>query len=200
MSETTEKAYSPKEMSVTLDIGDSTLRKWCIALENNGYGFIRNDQNNRLFVESDLVALRHFQNLIKTHNMQLESAAKLIVDRFGKGAFEVGTGVVLTESKEEQRDLSRSNDELASQMIEYIKGLEERMDKQEEFNKALIKRLDRQQKYIEERLEERDKRLEERDLMFLESIRASQEIKQQLLQIASAKEEKKGFWARLFGK
>jgi hypothetical protein len=64
MNETTEKAYSPKEMSITLDIGDSTLRKWCIALENNGYGFIRNDQKNRVFVEGDLVVLRHFQNLI----------------------------------------------------------------------------------------------------------------------------------------
>jgi hypothetical protein len=201
MNETIEKAYSPKEMSLTLEIGDSTLRKWSLALEKNGYGFIRNEQKNRLFVEGDLVVLRHFQNLVKQHNMQLDNAAILVIDRFGKGAFEVSTGVVPVENKEEQRDLTRSNEEIISKMMEYINGLEERLDKQEEFNKALLHRLDRQQKYIEERLEERDNRLEERDTMFLESVRASQEIKQQLLQIASAQEEKKkGFFARLFNK
>ena len=59
-----EKAYSPKEVFTTLGIGDSTLRKWCIALEKNGYGFIRNDKNSRVYVEGDLVVLRHFQNLV----------------------------------------------------------------------------------------------------------------------------------------
>lgn len=187
MEEKTEKAYTPREMAVTLEVGDSTLRKWGIALEKHGYGFIRNEQNSRLYVESDLVVLRHFQQLVKHHNMPLENAAKLVVDRFGKGSFEVGTGAVLAKKEEERRDLLRS-DEVIQQLLEHIK-------KQEDFNQELLKRLDQQQKYIDERLEERDRKL-------MESLRDSQETKQQLLQLAvtQMEDKKRGFFARLFGK
>jgi transposase-like protein len=182
--ETFEKAYSPKEISITLGIGDSTLRKWCIALEKSGYSFIRNDQNNRVYVDSDLVVLKHFQNLVKQHNMQLENAANLVVDRFGKGAFEVSTGNVPAEIEAEQRDLNRSSDEVITQLLEHIK-------KQEEFNQELISRLDQQQKYIDEKLSRLDERQSERDNMLLESLRASQETKQLLLEVKTAEEQKK---------
>jgi transposase-like protein len=182
--ETFEKAYSPKEITITLGIGDSTLRKWCIALEKNGYNFIRNEQNNRVYVDSDLVVLKHFQNLVKQHNMQLENAAILVIDRFGKGAFESGTGIVPAGKTEEQRDLTRSNEEVITQLLEHIK-------KQDEFNQELIKRLDRQQKYIDERLNRLDERQNERDSMLLESLRASQETKQLLLEAKTAEEQKK---------
>lgn len=181
---TYEKAYSPKEISLTLNIGDSTLRKWCIALEKSGYQFIRNDQNNRVYVDSDLVVLKHFQNLVKQHNMQLENAANLVVDRFGKGAFEVSTGDVPAEIETEQRDLNRSNDEVITQLLEHIK-------KQEEFNQELLSRLDQQQKYIDEKLNRLDQRQDERDNMLLESLRASQETKQLLLEVKTAEEQKK---------
>lgn len=95
--ESQERAYSTKEVSHTLGIGDSTLRKWCLALEKNGYTFIKNEREQRLFIESDLVCLRHFQTLVQQHNMQLENAAIVVVDRFGKGAFEEGTGHVPAE-------------------------------------------------------------------------------------------------------
>jgi Protein of unknown function (DUF3967) len=188
MDERTEKAYSPKEMFTTLDIGDSTLRKWCIALEKNGYGFIRNDQNRRIYVEGDLVVLRHFQNLIKQHNMQLDNAAILVIDRFGKGAFEVGTLSVLVENEEEQREISRSNDE-------DIKELKALVMEQNDLIKNLVARMDQQQKYIDQRLEKRDRKL-------MESLKESQEERKALLQIAVAQEEekKKGFFARLFRK
>lgn len=57
------------------------------------------------------------------------------------------------------------------------------------------KKQQEQQIYINNKLEERDRKL-------MESIRESQEVKQQLLQIAAAQEDekKKGFFARLFGK
>lgn len=97
----TEKAYSHKEMYTTLNIGDSTLRKWCIALEKNGYKFLRNEQDNRIYVEGDLVVLRHFYQLVKIHKTNLENAAKLIVARFGKGAFEVGTDIVPVENDDQ---------------------------------------------------------------------------------------------------
>jgi hypothetical protein len=203
--ENVEKAYSPKEISLTLDIGDSTLRKWCIALEKNGYGFIRNDQKTRVFVESDLVVLRHFQNLVKQHNMQLDNAAKLVVDRFGKGAFEVGTGIVPAENKEEQRALMRSNEDVMEDFLEHLRTQDEvnrellsRLEKQDNFNRELISRLDQQQRYFEERMKQ-----EQKDRELMESLKESmREQKQLQLEIAAAaqEEKKKGFWTRLLGK
>jgi hypothetical protein len=206
LDNTFEKAYTPKEVNITLDISDSALRKWCLALEKNGYKFMRNDHKQRVFVENDLVILRHFQNLVKHHNMQLENAAALVVDRFGKGAFEVGTEGVPAKREEKQpelqRDFIRSFDDKMTEILERMKTQEEvnhellnRLDQQGNFNKELVQRLEQQQKYIEERMEQRDRKL-------MESLRESQEVKQQLLQIAVAQEEekKKGFFARLFGK
>ncbi|MCQ6281052.1 hypothetical protein [Bacillus sp. EB600] len=222
MDHYTEKAYTSKDVFTTLDIGDSTLRKWCLALEKSGYAFIRNDKNRRLFVEGDLVVLRHFQNLVN-ENMPLENAANLVVDRFGKGAFQVSTHSVLVENEEKslelQRDSSRSNEELVTSLIEFIRTQDEVNRKliednreQKEFNHELLQRLDQQQEFLEqrdERAEERDKeRLERHDKRLIESIRESQEtkkiyleIQQQLQQIASSQEEKKkGFFVRFFGK
>lgn len=183
MGEKTEKAYSPKEMFITLDIGDSTLRKWCIALEKNGYEFIRNEKNSRVYIENDLVVLRHFQNLIKQHNMQLDNAAVLVIDRFGKGAFEVSTVTVPSVKEENQRDLERSN----SEDIEELKQL---VMKQNELIKDLINRMDQQQKYIDDSLNRRDERL-------TKTIEESMETRKL---IATAENERKSFWYKLFGK
>lgn len=65
---------------------------------------------------------------------------------------------------------------------------------QMEFNKLLLERLEQQQRYIDSRLEDRDRKL-------LESIRNLQEEKQARLETAAQKEnERPGFFSRLFGK
>jgi hypothetical protein len=185
--ETTEKAYTTKEVSTTLEIRDSTLRKWCLSLEKNGYKILRNDKNQRLFVERDLVVLRHSQQLVQENNVPLENAAKLVVDRFGNGPFEGRTGIVRKEEKEDHRDSKRYE--------EVIQQLSDHIGKQEEFNQELINRLEQQQKYIEERLNERDKMLV---ASLKESLKEAQETRKLLA--ASQEEQKKSFWKRLFGK
>ncbi|MFP7474645.1 DUF3967 domain-containing protein [Niallia taxi] len=182
MDDIHEKAYSTKDLSLALAIGDSTLRKWCLALEKNGYSFIRNEQKNRVFIESDIVILKHFQGLVKQHNMQLDNASKLVIDRFGKGAFDTRTDVVLVE---QEKEITQSDSEILTTLLEHIRT-------QEEFNRELVQRLDKQQKYIDDRLEQRDQKL-------MESLRENQEVKKALLQIAAAQEEsKKSFFSRLF--
>lgn len=190
--ESYEKAYTPKEISLTLDIGDSTLRKWCIALENQGYQFIRNDQNKRVFVDSNIVVLRHFKELVQNHSMQLNNAAMLVVDRFGKGSFLQGTGIV---PEENDRDIDRSREEVISKLINYIEQQEERFEKQEQFNKTLLEKLDQQQKYIEERLDKRDETL-------ILSLREVQDTKKLIAAAEERKdaENKKSFLQRLLGK
>ena len=190
MNEKIEKAYTPKEVFTTLDIGDSTLRKWCLSLEKNGYEFIRNEKNSRIYVEGDLVVLRHFQNLVK-ENMPLDNAAKLVVDRFGKGAFEVSTVSVPVDKDA----FEVGTDIVPEEKNNDIKELKDLVNNQSELIKELISRMDQQQKYIDETLKERDRKL-------MESLRESQEERKALLQLAAAQEEekKKGFFARLFSK
>ncbi|WP_338782454.1 DUF3967 domain-containing protein [Metabacillus sp. FJAT-52054] len=189
-----EKAFTPKEISLTLDVGDSTLRKWCIALEKAGYQFMRSEKNNRLFVEGDVTVLRHLKDLVQNHSMQISNASIVIVDRFGKGAFLPRTGIVPAENIEEQRDSDRSNNQLISVLMEHI-------EQQKEFNQALVKRLDEQQTYIEDSLKKRDE-------MLMKSIRESQETKKLIAatnekmdkkEEEQAKEEPKSIWQRLFG-
>lgn len=187
-----EKAYTTKEVSLTLDIGTSTLRKWCLSLEENGYPFARTESNKRLFVENDLVALKHYKVLLQEHNFTLENAAMIVISKFCNKASETRTPSVLQENEEKERSSTRS-DERIDQLIEYA-------ERQEQFNKRLIERLDTQQKHIEKQQLYIEERLKERDEKLMESLRTFQDTKQEMLQIAAAKEEKKSFFARLFGK
>lgn len=180
-----EKSYTTKEISLTLDIGTSTLRKWCIALEENGYAFLRNTQNGRSFLERDIVALKHFGHLVQKENFTLENAGKIVSSKYQGDATRSRTPAVLQDEEKRERDFERYD--------EVINMLQERIEKQDEFNRELLERLDKQQKYIEERLDERDKQL-------MESIKVSQETKKEILQLAAAQEEKKSIWSKLFGK
>ncbi|KZO00622.1 DUF3967 domain-containing protein [Pseudobacillus badius] len=203
-----EKAYTTKEISLTLDIGSSTLRKWCLALEEKGYQFARTDNQRRLFVEKDLVALRYFQKLVQGENFSLENAAKVIASRYKEEASETRTPPVLDDEEQEntpavinQRSLIRSED-VINRLLNHIETQETFMREQQKYNEELKLELQKTQKelqstnlYIKERLEERDK-------VLMESLKASQEAKKEMLQTAAAakEEEKKGFWSRLLGK
>lgn len=202
MSEHIEKAYTTKEVSTTLGIGDSTLRKWCIALEDNGYQFIKSENKRRLYTESDLVVLRHFQQLVQDHNMPLDNASNVIVSRFGNRAFEGRTGIVPAEN----RSLMRS-DEVIEKLFAHI-------EQQEKFNMELIERLDQQQRYIEEKLNNRDQQLLSHIRATQKKLDAPDELKNEFeqmkatmnellenqKQMASTLETKKGFWSKFFGK
>ncbi|MCE0553209.1 hypothetical protein LQK80_01020 [Bacillus thuringiensis] len=60
-----EQGYWSKEISELLQIGDSTLRKWCIALENQKYIFIRGRNNSRAFVDKDIIVLKRMKELVQ---------------------------------------------------------------------------------------------------------------------------------------
>ncbi|MFJ5625626.1 DUF3967 domain-containing protein [Peribacillus loiseleuriae] len=181
-----EKAYTPKEMSLTLDIGDSTLRKWAIALEKSGYEFIRID-NNRRFVDTDVVTLRHFKELVQVHGMQLNNAAMVVIDRFGKGPLQKRTGIVPAETEKNERDLDRSDNEVVTKLLNYIEKQEERFKKQEDFNEKLIERLDQQQAYIENSVKRRDE-------LLMQNMRESQENKKLLLAAQEERKKRKGIF------
>jgi DNA-binding transcriptional MerR regulator len=169
---------SPNDLSTLLKIKESTLRKYSILLESVGYTFQRNNQNQRWYNDSDIVAFKKLITLKNSTDMNLKDCAEAVL-LWSKG-HDVTQPLTVVNN-----DTKRHDDDITE--------LKAMVTQQNILLQELVKKIDQQQKYIDEKLEQRDKTL-------LESIRGTQEIKQQLLQIASAKEEKKGFFARLFNK
>lgn len=46
-----ERSFWTKEVAEQLEIGTSTLRKWCLALEQENYSFVKGAKNSRAFVQ-----------------------------------------------------------------------------------------------------------------------------------------------------
>ncbi|AJQ62758.1 hypothetical protein BTT_64460 (plasmid) [Bacillus thuringiensis serovar morrisoni str. 4AA1] len=181
-----EQGYWSKEISELLQIGDSTLRKWCIALENQKYIFIRGRNNSRAFVDKDIIVLKRMKELVQEKSINLEVAAQILVA--GMNPEERTMGV----PEEERPGNYLQTINIEAQKLEQIL---EQQKQQEDFNKALLKKLEEQHKYFEERMNEREKRAEERDNLLLQNIREMQETKKL---IAASEQKKKGFFSRLF--
>jgi hypothetical protein len=170
-----DNPYSSKEIVDNLGIGDSTLRKWCLALEEQHYSFLRTSQNKRLFIEKDLFVLSQFKILVQDKNLSMNNAAGVIASKYG------GDEVFSSETEIEQ-SLSPTINELFSN--ETLKELKTDMEQLKDMNRMLLKRLDEQQTYIEERMSKRDE-------LLLQSIRETQDTKKLLLENQEAQEEKK---------
>jgi transposase-like protein len=168
--------YWNKEVAENLAIGDSTLRRWCILLEQKGYIFTKDQHNNRAFNDQDLIILRRLKETSKMKGMNLESAVNAVlsmVDNANK------TTLVHVENRN-----SNENDIVQSAPEELLKKLLEKIENQEVFNQELLKRLDQQQQYLEETLKRRDNQL-------MNVVREIQETKKLT---AAASEEKKPWW------
>lgn len=168
-------------------------------MEKHGYTFMKNENNQRLFLEKDLVALRHYQTMVKENNFSMDNAGMVIASRFSS-PFPNGSGGVPAVKTEDEERLSARPDTRSDERID---KLIEHAEKQEQFNKELLERLNEQQKYIEKQHYYIEEKLKERDGNLMESLRTLQEAKQEMLEIAATKEEEKpkqGFFARLFGK
>jgi DNA-binding transcriptional MerR regulator len=171
--------YSPKEITIILEIGDSTLRKWCIALEEEEYFFSRTDNNKRVFTDNDLIVLKHFRNLVKVQNMNMQNAATIVASKYK-------TAQSTPSPEENNENDERSFGDAYGKVIEEIEQLKD-------LNRQLLTRLDEQQKYIEERLDKRDS-------LIMESIRESQETKKLLLESAEQQKKPRKGLMRFFSK
>ncbi|CRH66890.1 Uncharacterised protein [Chlamydia trachomatis] len=187
--EITDKPINPKEASVSLGIGDSTLRKWCLAIENHGYNFPRTDNNRRVFFDKDMVILRQLRQLVQVQNLSLENASVIIVTKVNEEAS-------VEKNTNNAVPTLRYSDEVIQKLLDHI-------ERQEAFNQMLLERLDEQQKYIEERIDKREQLIQENIKESQETkklLLEAQEEKRQLIEEAGAakEQEKKPFWKRLF--
>lgn len=166
-----QAVYSSSDVAVTLKIQESTLRKYCLILEKNGYEFLKNENGYRAFFDADSIVLKKFIELKSGSDMTLEQAAKSVV-LWKKGAN------ITERDTEESRYVARYND--------LMKEFTSFKANQENFNKELLNQLQKQQEYISNKLEERDQKL-------MLTLKETLETKRQLA-ITSAEVSKKKWW------
>ena len=196
---TSENAYWGKEVAEILQIGESTLRKWCLSLENEGYTFTRGQHKSRAFLDHDILTLRRMKELIQNKDVTLKTASEIVVSTFEKGD---RTRAVLQENELVEVSVPSVSSAQSVRQEELLMEVLERQERLEEQNRLLISKLGEQQKYIDEKLEKRDKQ-------FIEAIRESQETKkliasaleqQEQREQKEQEEQNKGFFAKLFNK
>ncbi|MEJ8547025.1 MerR family transcriptional regulator [Brevibacillus borstelensis] len=206
-----EKTYSGRELAGILGVGASTLRKWSMLLEQQGYWFLRDSQNRREYRQADIDALRSFYQLTKEHLMPLEEAARTVaggtsfqqarketaaslslvppvVPSAGSAALPANHSPALSASTSAALALRTSAH--VDLLEEKIHSLAQQVQHQDAVQMALMERLEQQEAYIRSSLKERDRRL-------TKAMNDIIEAKQQLAQIRD-EQRKKSIWHRLF--
>lgn len=181
-----KRSYWSRDIANMLGIGTSTLRKYCLLLEEKGYVFLRDDNGRRAFTEHDAVALRKLRDLTDNRGMSLDNAAMIVKETMNRGNDDDGKTLSATS---DTSGLKRPN-ERHNEVMDKLNSVIEKQETLEAFNKTLLDRLDKQQEYIENSLNKRDE-------LLMKALREELETQKQ---IATASEEKQGFWSRLFGK
>lgn len=75
-----ERAYWTHEVAKRLDVGESTLRKWCLALEEQGYHFTKGEQESRAFLEQDIALLSKMKESIRGRKKSMKQAAIIALE------------------------------------------------------------------------------------------------------------------------
>lgn len=74
-----EKAYWNHEVAEQLQMGKSTLRRWCLELEKQGYIFSKGEQESRAFTKRDVLVLEKIKEL-QNKGEKLEHAIKRVIN------------------------------------------------------------------------------------------------------------------------
>lgn len=171
------QTYWGSEVAKNLGIGSSTLRKYCLALEEVGYPFERGNNNSRIFYHRDVATIERLVTVMNKKNVTLEQAVKLAM-----------------ESVEENEIATVATVSVAD--TEHIKALTERIERLEKINLELIQRLDQQSKFLQETDAQRVVREDQRDIQLMQVLREIQDSKR----LIAVSEQKKSLWSRLFSK
>ncbi|MGF9859886.1 DUF3967 domain-containing protein [Priestia endophytica] len=174
-----ERAFGTKEVSEMLNVGDSTLRKWCIALEKEGYTFTKGVRNSRAFIKKDIVVLEDIKLLLQESGMNLESTVKVTLAKHHR------ENMIENDSDNGERTplvLQENGSKISDNpSIEYLKVQEQ-----------LLERVERIERSHEERLKNIEEKLDYRNKLLLETLQEIQDTKK----IIAVTKEKKWweFW------
>jgi DNA-binding transcriptional MerR regulator len=154
-----DKSFSTKDVSLQLNVGTSTLRKWAISMEKHGYVFTKNTNQRRAFTEEDITALEYIQQLIQKEHFSLTNAAKVVVTRFKNQAAESETPAVQEESDLAERTAQRYN-MLLNEMLRNTMDQNEKLERHEQLLNQ-----------ITEQISTSDQKSSEREQLLLDTIK-----------------------------
>jgi len=193
-----EIVYTANEVYNRLDVSGSTLRKYSDVFEREGYQVKKNSRGRREYTDFDVFLIERLVDLSKQDGMTLEKAANIIVQQFG-----------IDNKKEESQEVDLVPYQIQHQFQQQYSAMLEEMNKVQQANllemeKRLGDRVDQRNKLIEEDMrnckerEERiEKRLEQRDDNLMKVIREMQETKRAIIsaheEVAAAR-KKRTFW------
>lgn len=169
-TDSSQSIYISKDVAMILKIQESTLRKYCIMLEEHGYHFHKNEHGHRGFHDNDVITLRKLMEIKSHPDMTLKQACGAVMTWVQEeNISEVDTDVITEDAQHDER-------------YNELKGM---IEKQNEILKQMVMKLDEQQRYIDDRLKKRDQQL-------MGAIREMQEEKRVLLETAAT--NKKPWW------
>lgn len=165
--------YFAKDVASDLEITTSSLRRWSIELEKEGYKFERNEKDQRIYYERDFKAFRELKKLL-SHSVSFVDAVKAIIsmDLENKNAN-------LTPSVHSE-DIRLSKQELQGLIREAVKQAVE------EEREAMFQAFEYKINNV----------IEQRDRNLTKELHRSLEEKR--LEIAAAEERKASWWKKLF--
>ncbi|MGX5475897.1 hypothetical protein [Bacillus toyonensis] len=112
-----------------LKIQESTLRKYCIMLEEHGYHFHKNEHGHRGFLDNDVITLRKLMEIKSHPDMTLKTACNAVMTWVReKDISEVDTDVITEDTQHGERynelkSMIQQQNEMLNQMA---KKLDER--------------------------------------------------------------------------
>lgn len=165
--------YFSKDVAIELEITTSTLRRWSIELEKQGYSFQRNEKEQRIYYELDFKAFRELKKLLANSVPFADSINAVSIRDFEN------------ENAQKMPSVYSETMRLSKHEVEDIvkKAIE---DDREILLDALEKRM--------------SDTIEMRDRLVTQQLRAAIDESQKQLAAASHTEDKKSWWQRLFKK
>jgi DNA-binding transcriptional MerR regulator len=142
-----ERAYWNNEVAERLGMGKSTLRRWCLELEKQGYTFTKGEQDSRAFLEQDVLLLEKIKKL-QSKGSKLEQAIEQALSEK-----EQAPPTPMNTPSSPELDLQAERRKLKQELLQEIKQ----------------ELLGTEQRIL--------KRLEERDQLLMQHVREVQETK-----------------------
>lgn len=182
-----EMQYRMNDLANTLGVKESTARKYFLLIEKKGYIFQRNNQGHILFSQDDVSLFEEIIRLKNHPDYSIQDAIDAIINVGNNSSHEPHTDSYKSHEPHEgeagivpYQQFQNMKEEMTSEIAAEVKEL---LHEQNKVNQELLKN---QRLNYEEELEEAKRQQQ----MYLDQI---ERIEQKL------DEERKGFWAKLFG-
>lgn len=146
------------DIADNLDIGESTVRKYCGVLEKKGYNFRRDENGGRVYTDRDQVALLELMKLRKEAKMALDVAADVVATRRRERKTDVAATQVVQPSSEQVlmsealkivRDEMRSINDFRNEMTlmkndtrELLEGVKTIIEDRKQYQEGLQRALE----------------------------------------------------------